>query len=224
MNNNNYNISSKDKKCKKSKIASYQKKILSLEFTHLSKSIPPVNLNKLKLIENKLKKYKVVVNTLFVDSDIYLVLKDIMIDYHREPGEIKCLEMIWMVEHYEFIEEIRKCEDDIYNMIQFAIKYNLISYFQYKFMKKMLKKVNGIFESDKSIENFYDKSCKTKISEHELELFFDILDIILLKIYSHSKNNFNEESKNHTNISKNEKYVNLIKKIKFEYEKILSNI
>lgn len=150
--------------------------------------------------------------------------KYVQIDYFSEPNEVACLEIIWNVEHYEYIESIRNTEFDIAQIVKFATRYDLMSYVQSKFIKTMLKKINIIFESDKSMEKLYgeSKNIKLIISENDLELFFNILDIIVIKINMLSKMDL--ETTNLLDITNNKKYSNLIKKIKLNLEKKIFNI
>ena len=150
--------------------------------------------------------------------------KYVQIDYFSEPNEVACLEIIWNVEHYEYIESIRNTEFDIAQIVKFATRYDLMSYVQSKFIKTMLKKINIIFELDKSMEKLYgeSKNIKLIISENDLELFFNILDIIVIKINMLSKMDL--ETTNLLDITNNKKYSNLIKKIKLNLEKKIFNI
>ncbi len=205
----------------KNKILNYQKKILSIEQKYIMSSIPQINLNILNDMIKKISNYILVVKILHSNPDFYSELKYIQIDYFRKPDEVVCLETIWNVEHYEYIESIKNVEFDILQLIKFATKYNLISYVQSKYIKKMIKeKINLIFESDKSLENFYihRPGIKLIVSETDLKLFFDILDIVIIKINSFCKSN--TKITNVLNISNNLKYTNLINKIKLNLEKL----
>ena len=205
----------------KNKIFNHKKKILSIEQKYIISSIPQINLNILNDMIKKISNYILVVKILHSNPDFYSELKCIQIDYFRKPNEVACLETIWNVEHYEYIESIKNVEFDIFQLIKFATKYNLISYVQSKYIKKMIKeKINLIFESDKSLENFYihRPDIKLIVSETDLKLFFDILDIVIIKINSFSKSN--KKITNVLNLSNNIKYTNLIKKIKLNLEKI----
>jgi len=118
----------------------YQKKILSFEQKYILSSIPKINLKIFDDIVKKISNYKLIVKILYSNQDFYLDLKYIQIDYFREPNEVACLETIWNVEHYEYIESIKNTELDIYHLIKFATKYNIMSYVQSKLAKKMIKK------------------------------------------------------------------------------------
>ena len=216
INNDLFNTNlHQNKKKKKNKILNYQKKILSIEQKYIQSFIPKINLNKFNEIIKKISNYNLVVKILYSNPDFFLELKYIQIDYFRKPNEVACLETLWNVEHYEYIESIKNVEFDIFQLIKFANKYNLISYVQSKYIKKMIKKkINLIFESDKSFENFYNPipNIKLIISETNLQLFFDLLDIIIIKINLLSKSDTNII--NVIDISNNVKYSNLINKIK----------
>jgi hypothetical protein len=202
------------------KLINYQKKILFLEYKYFFGIIPYIDSNKFDIIKNNFFNYKFVIKILYLNPEFYLDLKYIQIDYFREPNEVAYLEIIWNVKHYEYIEKIKNFKNDIDELIKFANKYHLISLIQYKFIKKSLKIINKIFEYDKSMKKLYGnkQDINTIISNSHIELFFDILEIILIKIYLYQKSNYIIK-KNPLNISKNHKYINLIKKIKLNLEK-----
>ena len=205
----------------KIKIFNYQKKILSIEQKYIRTLLPKIDLNILDGIIKKISNYILVVKILYSNPDFFLELKYILIDYFREENEVACLETIWNVEHYEYIESIKNVEFDIFQLIKFATKYNLISWIQSKYLKKMIKeKINLIFESDKSFENFYIHRSDIKLIVHEidLELFFNMLDIIIIKIKILYKSN--TQITDVLNISNNKKYSNSINKIKSNLKKI----
>ena len=228
----------------KNKFNYYKKKILSMEMEleHIGNLFPSIDYDKIDKIQKDISTYKLIVNLLYYDPDFYSEVKYIQIDCsQKNPNEIAYLEIIWDMEHYEYIEKIRNCSNDIVNLIKFGHKYNIITYIQYKFVKKTLGKINEIFESDKSIGKLYGikPDITTIISKNEVELFFDILDIIILKINLNKKSISNETNEtNETNVSNvlnvstetnitnitnisnilNIPYTNLIKKIKLNLE------
>lgn len=217
----NHILYKNNKKKIKNKILNYQKKIFSFEQKYILSSMPKINSKIFDDMIKKISNYKLIVKILYSSPDFYLDIKYIQIDYFREPNEVACLESIWNVEHYEYMETIKNTETDILQLIKFATKYNLMSYIQAKFVKKMIKKINLIFESDKSMENLYgiQPDIKLIISETDLELFFNILNIVFIKINVHI---YNTDLKlpNILDISNNIKYSNLIKKIKLNLEKL----
>ena len=215
--NTNYNID-------KNKFIDCQKKILFLEQNYILNIIRFIDYKKIDKIQKNISNYKLVIDILYSSPEFYYELKYILIDYSRDLNEVSYLEIIWDNEHYEYIEKIKTYENDILELIKFSNKYNLITYIQYIFVKKTLKKMNEIFESDKSISKLYEiKSNKTtSMTKKHLELFFDILDIILLKINLSKKTNY--KISDIFDISTNYKYTNLIKKIKLNLEKQKINI
>jgi len=224
ISNTNFN---NDKKKIKKKLNKYQKKILYLDHKYILKTIKFIDYDKIDVIQKNIYNYKLIVNILYSNPEFYSELKYIQIDYSRkfnELNEVIFLEIIWEHEHYEYIEQIRTCENDIIELIIFANKYNIITYIQYKFVKKTLKKINEIFESDKSINKLYGikQDIITIITKSHLELFFDIFDIILLKINLIKKTNY--KIFDIYDISNNYIYTNLIKKIKFNLKKLIINI
>jgi hypothetical protein len=201
----------------------YENKIHNIEQKYISNTINYIDYIeyiKLDEIQKKISNYKLIVSILYSNPEFYLDLKQIQIDYFRELNEVVYLEIIWNIEHYEYIEQIRTCENDIMILAKFANKYNLISFIQYHYVKKFLKKINNIFESDKSIQELYDidYDILSNISKNSIELFFNIVDIILLKINLIKKSHI--KTYEILNIANNNKYTNLIGKIKSNLEKI----
>jgi hypothetical protein len=204
---NEYDIENYKKKLNK-KIFNYQKKIINYESKF---NFIKVDYDELKKFYKKINNYKFICILLYNNPDFYIDIKYLQIDNYRELNEIVYLEIFWLNQHYEFIEEIRSIENDIKQLFQDAYKYGLITNIQYKLVKKIMMQILKIFELDKSLEKLYGEKLNSEhyISKKEIEFYFDILEIILLKIYSS-----NNSSNKIYNLCKNEKYTNLINKIK----------
>lgn len=203
------------------KLFKHQKKVCEIESKYFNTLFPKINWHLFNSIKNKITKYKLIINLIYFNNNFYYDLKEIQLDFTREPIEFDYLETIWMTEHFDYIEEIKIINIDIINIIKFALKYNFISYIQYKFLKKTSKKIYIIFEFDKCFEKLYsnEKSIYSIIKIDEIELFFDILEIITLKISSFEKSLKKDKYYDLSNISCNSKYKNFIKKIKFNLDK-----
>jgi hypothetical protein len=88
-------------------------------------------------------------------------------------------------------------------------------------------KINTIFVYDKSMEHLYlpTENLIFYLTIEEIELFYDILDIVIAKIVnigSISNSHFNYHYANLVNlvtISSDYQYINLIKKIKSKLDK-----
>lgn len=202
------------------KLFNYQKKLSDIEKKYFFSLLPSIDLDKFNLIKKKISNHKLIINILYNSPEFYLDLKEIQLDFTREPNELSFLEIIWINEHYEFIDEIKSTQNDIIQLIKFSNKYNLISFIQYKFIKKLLPKINKIFEYDKSMEYFYlpEKNIIFYITIEEIELFYNIIDIIIAKIDIISSLLFKKYDI--SNLTTNTHYSNLIKKIKLKLEKI----
>lgn len=207
------------------KILNYHKKILIEETKYLANFIPMIDLDKYNMVKKKIQDYKLITSLLYSNPEFYLELKEIELDFTRNSNELSCLEIIWLVQHYEFIEEIKTTKNEIIQLIKFAKKYQLISFIQYKYIKKILPKINTIFVYDKSMEHLYlpTENLIFYLTIEEIELFYDILDIVIAKIDSISSisksNTHYDNSVNLAKISTNYKYINLIKKIKSKLNK-----
>lgn len=207
------------------KIFNYHKKLLDIEKKYLTNFEPKIDLSKYKEVKKKIRDYKLTTNLLYSNPEFYLELKEIELDFTRDLNELSCLEIIWLNQHYEFIEEIKSIQDIIIQLIKFAKKYQLISFIQYKYVKKILPKINTIFDYDKSMEHLYlpTKNLIFNLTMEEIELFYNILDIVIAKIDnigSKSKSKYHYDNLvNLAKISTDYQYINLIKKIKSKLEK-----
>lgn len=218
------------------KILNYHKKLLDIEKKYLTYFEPKIDLDKYKKVKKKIRDYKLITILLYSNPEFYLELKEIELDFTRDSNELSCLEIIWLNQHYEFIEEIKSTQDEIIQLIKFAKKYQLISFIQYKYVKKILPKINTIFEYDKSMEHLYlpTENLIFYLTIEEIELFYDILDIVIAKIdnigsksnshsnsHSHSHSHYSNYSNliNLAKISSDYQYINLIKKIKSKLDK-----
>lgn len=200
------------------KITKYQKKILSIESKYLYHTIPEIDKNILNIIKKKIQIYKTTLYLLYSNPEFYFELKFVQLDFTRESNELDYLETIWLINHYELMEETKTTSCEIINLIKFALKYNIITFIQFRYLKKTLKKINVIFEYDKCFEKLYNPQINIEqvVSLDDLELFFNMIEIIiaqidLIKNVNYSKSN---ELIDLTLISNNSKYTNLIKKIK----------
>jgi hypothetical protein len=202
-------------------ILKHQKKIYAIELKYFLNFVPLIDLDKYNLVKKKITNYKLITNILYSNPEFYQDLKEIQIDFTRDSNELSCLEIIWITQHYEFIEEIKSIQNDIIQLIKFAKKYQLISFIQYKYIKKILPKINKIFYYDKSMEYFYspEQNILFFLTKDEIELFYNILDVVFgaIDIIS-SKLNINNNLCDITKISTNHKYINLIKKNKSNFE------
>lgn len=162
------------------KILNYYKKKFVRETKHLTN----FDFDKYELIKKKFLDYKLSTNLIYTNPKFYLELKEIEFDFTRDFNELACLEIIWLTHHFEFVQEIKSTKNDICQLIKFAKKNKIISFIQYEYIKKILPKINKIFDYDKSMEKFYlpKKNLKLYLTIDEIKLFYDILDIVLIEI------------------------------------------
>lgn len=206
------------------KISKYYKKLLCIEKKYLTNFVPTIDLDKYEQVKKKIENYKFITNLLYSNPEFYLELKEIELDFTRSLNELSYQEIIWLNQHYEFIEEIKSSSTEIIQLIKFAKKYQLISFIQYKWIKKILPKIDAIFNYDKSMEHFYSPKVNLilYLTTDEIGLFYDILDIVIVKIDCIIINKSNIHHNNLldlTKISTDHQYTNLIKKIKSKLKK-----
>lgn len=198
------------------KIIKYEKKILQYESKF--NTFRQINKNELEKFQVKLNQYKIITDLLHSDMNFYSELKFIELDYSVSTGEYIYMDIIWIHEHYEFIESIRSIEPDIKSLLNKSHKLGLISNIQLKLAKKIFKSINLIFESDIILRDFYTcvnnkNNTICQISKSNLEFYFNIIEIIILKMYSIEKNN-NDKLNNIDLLFLNSDYLNNIYKLK----------
>lgn len=205
------------------KTLNYHKKLMIEETKYLANFIPVIDLDKYDVVKKKIINYKLITSLLYSNPKFYHELKEIELDFTRNFNELSYLEIIWLTQHYEYIEEIKSAQNEITQLIKFAKKYQLISFIQYKYIKKTLPKINIIFDYDKSMEHFYfpTENLILCLTMDEIELFYNIMDITIAKIdvICSKSNTHHNNSVNLSKISTNNKYINLIKKIKSKLDK-----
>lgn len=212
------------------KIVKYQKKIFELESEIIG--MLSLDTNKLEEFKKKFNKYKIICKLLYSNPDYYSLEKFIKVDNSLDRELVEFYENIWCNEHYEYIENIKNISHDIKILIKDSLKLGLISWIQYKAIKKLIQPVSNIFDKDIELKNFtqdYIPNQLNQISEVQLNLYFDIIEIILLKIHNFNKNLLNLKKSSSPDISilnilSTSSYLNTIKKIKINLENNISNL
>lgn len=169
------------------KIKKYQNKILKYESKYNLNN--KINLSEFINFYKKFNHYKIICTSLYNDPKFYLNLQEIMINNYNNLNELTYLEIIWLNEHYELIEQIRSIESDIKIIIKKSIRLDLISNIQYKLIKILNSKIHKIFEQDITLQKLYNYEYNN-ITKNELDLYFNIIEIILLKILNNNNNNY----------------------------------
>lgn len=202
------------------KILKYQNKIFNQESKF--NIYGQINMDELEKFKTKLSQYKITTNILFSDPNFYLDLKFIELDQSIGISEYICKEIVWINEHYDFIEQIRTIESDIKFLITKSYKFGLISNVQYKLVKKFFTLVKKIYETDTILKDLYVNSKKNKkINLTQLNFYFDILEIILLKIKQIEFFLYNKSTKIEL-LLENKNYINNIAKLKTTLELSMS--
>lgn len=213
------------------KIIKSEKKIFNHESNY--NKFKKINKNELEKFHKELNHYKITTNLLFGDPNFYSELKFIELDQSVESSKYLYLETIWISEHYNFIEKTRSIESDIMLLLIESNKIGLISNVQFQLAKKIFNSIDMIYKSDKVLKDFYNdfyndfysnKNNKTKITKSlnksHLEFFFNILEIIILKMYCIDKKLLKKSNKLEL-LLENQKYLNNISKFKNLLEKSL---
>lgn len=204
----------------------YEKKILSKESEYNTyNTYNPDDKNQFEKFQIKLNQYKLSANLLFSDPNFYSELKFIELDQPINSYKNIYADIIWLHEHYEFIEKTRLVELDIKFLLAKSYKLGLISYVQYKLAKKISKSINQIFESESILKEFYSNSNNKEnreylINKSSLEYYFNIIEIIMLKIYMIEKNS-NDKINNIDLLLSDFNYLDNIFKLKKSLEKSL---
>ena len=186
------------------KIMKYQKKILNHESNF--NEFKEINKSELEKFQTKLNYYKITTNLLYLDPNFYSELKFIELDHSIESDKYIYKEIIWIHEHYEYIEQIRSIELDIKLLLFKSHNIGLISNIQFRLAKKIYKSIDTIYKSDVILREFYSKFTKFDNSDDEnynktinkninmnqlkkvhLEFYFNLLEIIILKMYNLKK-------------------------------------
>ena len=219
-----------------------QKKIIKIESrtnlickNNFIKKINKINKYELDIFYKKFNQYKIITKIIFDYPYFYSELKSIQLDEDSNTNVNIYNQIIWIHEHYEFIENIRKTESDIEILLNKSYNSGLITFIQYKLSKKILKKIDLIYKSDIILYDFYHKNnisneddlhyknqfehkkifIENNLINSQLDFFFDIIEIIFLQIYN-IMNKKIKYNKNYIleNLSNNNKYFNKISKLK----------
>jgi predicted membrane protein len=209
------------------KITRYEKNIFEYEYDF--NKFKKINTSELEKFQKELNQYKITTNLLFTDPNLYSDLKFIELDGSVEISKYLYEETIWICEHYNFIDKIRTIELDIMSLLLESNKIGLISNIQFRLAKKILNSIESIYKSDIILRDLYidlDKNNdkKTKISnllnQSNLDLFFNIIEIIILKMYNIDKKKLKKSNKIEL-LLENKDYLSNISKFKKLLEKSL---
>ena len=212
------------------KLIKYQKKVF--DFESKFNSIKNCNVIELENFYKSFCQYKITCKLLYTDPTIFSTIKLIELDKSVSIDQYVFNEIIWNHEHYEFIEKMRSIENDLILLIKDSVKFDLVTKIQYKLIKGISPKIYKIFESDSiliglymdldldldsdSDSNIYIQYNLKLISKTELDFYFDIIEIILFKMFieSKKKNYLTSNTKNISDLLNNQSYTDNIIKIK----------
>lgn len=137
-----------------------------------------------------ISKCKIYLSLLLNDNNFFVTLRDITCDLDHEKDK-------WNINHINEIKNIIKGSKQIFDLITFGHKLEIISFVQYYLIGKICKKIYNIFLLNpiyniESNQNFY---IPTK---NEYNYYFNILKIINKVISRHFKKK--DETVNYCNI------------------------
>lgn len=208
----------------KIKFKKYQKKLLNYELEY--NLCEQINKYELVEFEKKLNQYKITTKLLFSYPNYYSQLKSIELNYLFSENEYIYKDIIWTHEHFEYIEEIRSIEKQIELLLIESLEFGFITKIQYKLAIQIFNSIFKIFESNEILKEFYinvkdNGYYNISIKLSHIDFFFNLIDIIILKINRTDKN---------INLKKiellldNSKYLNNIYKLKKSLETNKNNI
>jgi len=190
-------------------IINYTNKINEIESKF--KIINECDINELKIFYKKFSQYIFIFKILYENNDFYEDLKFIETSNDYE-------QLIWINEHYNFLNEIRSIESTIKLMIKDSIKIGFITKIQYELLKKIEPKIKNVFKMDVVLSSIFEnekKNIELPIIK-EYEFYFDIIEIIIYKMYEYQKEklDYDVNSNDINYLLRNDKYINLISNIK----------
>lgn len=199
---------------KNRKIKNYQHQISNIESKY--KILNQSNISEVKDFFKKFNQYKYTFNLLFSCSDYYFNIKDIELSNKNISQNIYLMmENIWNSEYYDFIMNIRSIEPLIQLLVKDSYKYGFITKIQLELIKLIRPKIINMFESDIILKSIYE--YKTNIilpSREEIDLYFNIIEIIIFKLFESNKKKNNSYTSNIENIILDKNYTDTIAKIK----------
>ena len=199
---------------KNRKIKNYQHQISNIESKY--KILNQSNISEVKDFFKKFNQYKYTFNLLFSCSDYYFNIKDIELSNKNISQNIYLMmENIWNSEYYDFIINIRSIEPLIIVLVKDSYKYGFITKIQLELIKLIRPKIINMFESDIILKSIYE--YKTNIilpSREEIDLYFNIIEIIIFKLFESNKKKNNSYTSNIENIILDKNYTDTIAKIK----------
>lgn len=200
--------------CKKNKkISKFEKKIMFKELNfELVKKFDIVELDK---FYKQFRDYMLTCRLLFTNPSFYSTLKFIQLDQTLNKYELAYKEIIWIHEHYNYIEELRLVENDLNNLVILGYNFGFVSKIQFELVKKIIHIVPNIFYTDNVFVHLYpDKSNIKFPTQNQLDYYFDIIEIIILKMYICTKNKINKKKLCIEMLLEDNKYISLISKLK----------
>ena len=123
--------------CKKNKkISKFEKKIMFKELNfELVKKFDIVELDK---FYKQFRDYMLTCRLLFTNPSFYSTLKFIQLDQTLNKYELAYKEIIWIHEHYNYIEELRLVENDLNNLVILGYNFGFVSKIQFELVKKII--------------------------------------------------------------------------------------
>ena len=162
----------------------------------------------------KFNNYMLTCKLLFTNPSVYSILKFIQLDQTMNRYELAYHEIIWIHEHYNFIEELRLIENDFNDFVSYAYNFGWISKIQFKLVTKIMCEIPNIFHSDIVFSHLYSHNLDNKLpTQNQLDYYFNIIEIIILKMYQSTKNK-NKKKYSIDELLLDDKYIRSINNLK----------
>lgn len=203
--------------CKNNKINKYEKNIICKEFYFEQNK--KFDTNELDKFYKKFNHYVLTSKILYTNPTFYSTLMIIQLDQSKDQTQYINDEIIWKHEHYDFIEDLRTIEIDFDDLVHRAYGLKWISKIQFKLAKKIMRIIPNIFYFDSIFEKLYIDDSGDKIqlqlpTQTQLNYYFNIIEIIILKMYYCNKNKTNKKKKCIDSILLDPKYIKSITNLK----------
>ena len=158
--------------------------------------------------KKKFQTYKLTCKILFSFPDFYQDVRYIVLNNENSTEKI-----LWDNDHFDMMFEIRSIEPTIKLLYKDGFKLGLITKLEYELLKLIHPRMVNIFKNDVIVKEFYINDIIILPNEKEIEFYFDMLEIILLKItYPINKNRIIIQ--NIKNILNNDEYIKSINNLK----------
>jgi hypothetical protein len=155
--------------------------------------------------------YKFTINIINMYPNYYIDIRDVCSNNNDDIERYNS-------DHYKFINKLITFSKKIKSVIKLAHEIDLINNFQYKLLVSINKNINNVFKLDNMIVNLYKENNYIRLTNNEIEFFFIMLDIIIIKL---KFNNLDNILVNNFKILDYNIYLDLLIELKIQLEKVI---